>query len=197
MSSESLSFKKGARPVIPGSVPASAGLRVDIESVVRAAASQLTASDRHQLIGSQSDDVADRTEAGRKLDKLVTEELRKVGQNNDWLIFVNRPMKSYGVISEDILGQTIEDFVYNNMRYYAEEASNLYNNKKTGKRRLVGNLRPDLAIIDSTRLCTIWDLTSSFHCEHFIKTTLYAVVLSRGMYRCRIGETYWADMNFT
>ena len=188
---------KDLKPAVDGSVPLSSGVSVDLEAIVKRAYGRLLPADQKQLRDSQLDDTSERTEAGSKLDRLVTGDLRQLGLGNGWTVHANRAVRTYPGVSHDTINKEIEDFVMSDGLWWARtELAHIYVNPKSGKKRLVGNLRADLVIQDPTNIVTIWDLTSDEETRHVAKTLLYAHVFSRGKYLCRIGETHWVWLKF-
>jgi hypothetical protein len=166
---------------------------VNLEGIVAKAAAQLSMADRAKLEASQ-DETQDRTEIGSKLDSLVTQELRALSPANGWIVHANRQVKTFPGIDSTTCGRTIEDFVQTEVWYHLDDLRPMFRSPRSGKDRLVGNLRPDLIIQEPTMILTIWDLTSVERSSHLVKTILYAHVFARGKYLCRIGETFWAGM---
>jgi hypothetical protein len=186
-------LKKDTKTLIGGSTPASNGMQIDLEGIVRLAASQLSQGDRQKLEASQ-DETQDRTEIGNRLDGLVTKELRKLAPGNGWIVHANRQVKTFPGMDAATCSRTIAEFVHNELRWYEDDLKPMFTSPRTGQPRIIGNLRPDLVIQDPTMILTIWDLTSIEATKHLTKTILYAYVFSKGKYMCRIGETFWAGL---
>lgn len=188
---------KDSRPPVACSTPASTRRAIDLEAIVKEAAARLSAADRAQLLASQDDEIAERTAAGAKLDAAVAEALRQLDPGNGWIVFANRPVRCFPGLDAATSARTIQDFVRNEGLWWCEtELRPLFVDRRSGRPRLIGNLRPDLVIQDPTMLLTIWDLTSTERVRHLAKTLLYAHVFARGRHLCQIGETYWAGLSF-
>lgn len=191
-------MQKDSKVMVPGSTPASTRLAIDLEGIVKEAAARLSAADRTQLIASQEDETAERTAAGAKLDSVVTAALRQLSPGNGWIVFANRQVRSFPGMDAATSAKTIEEFVRNDGLWWCEdELRHLFVNPRSGRTRLIGNMRPDLVIQDPTELLTIWDLTSTERTRHLAKTLLYAHIFARGRHLCQIGETHWTGLDFT
>ena len=185
---------KDSKVLIGGSTHATNSQNINLESIVNCAARQLSDKDRARLAASL-DETQDRTEIGNRLDGLVTQELRKLAPGNGWIVHANRQVKTFPGMDAGKCGITIREFLQTSGLWWLEEELRpMFYSARSGRPRIIGNLRPDLIIQDPTMILTIWDLTSIERTTHLAKTILYAHVFSRGRYLCRIGETFWAGL---
>lgn len=189
-------LKKDTRVLVDGSTAATNSQNVNLEAIVWDAAKMLSPADRQRLADSQ-DETEHRTEIGNKLDGIVTAALRKISPGTGWTVHANRQVRTFPGIDPALCARTIQEFVHNELRWYEDELRSMFFSPRTGRQRIIGNLRPDLIVQDPTMILTIWDLTSREVTTHLAKTILYAYVFSRSQYLCRIGETFWAGMDVT
>jgi hypothetical protein len=171
----------GPAPLAKAPLVAGAVL-VDLEDVVRRAIAVVRARLGSQWLPPRQFG----TLLHQAVEDLITATVRSGG---GFRIFAEQPLRQIIRLTAEVAEMTVAEFLEArpHLRQFLHVPAELLEQK-------VGNLVPDLVILEPGGAAVVWDLTSVERVAHLAKTQLYAHLLQElgNLALVRIGETYWA-----